>query len=195
MHLDIHQQVTDTIIRQLEAGTIPWQQPWKGDNNRMLNLPKNLVSGKHYRGINIVLLWSAAIEKEYTSSEWASFKQWNAKSETIRKGEKGSLIVYYDTFEKEVDGELKKIPFLKSSVVFNRCQAIHRKKLQQKKTQYPLWSVLKPLTALLPIPKRSLNIKTTELAMYRHRIKSICHIPKLLWIRQPAPLPKATIRP
>lgn len=119
---DIHQQVTDTIIRQLEAGTVPWQQPWKSDSSRILELPRNLVSEKHYRGINILLLWSAAIEKQFPSPEWASFKQWNARNESIRKGEKGSLIVYYDTVEKEVDGEIKKIPFLKSSIVFNRCQ-------------------------------------------------------------------------
>ena len=119
---DIHQQVTDTIIKQLEAGTVPWHRPWKGDDNRLLGLPKNVLSGKKYRGINILLLWSSAIERQFSSTEWASFKQWSEKKECIRKGEKGSMVVYYDTFEREVDGEIKKIPFLKSSVVFNRCQ-------------------------------------------------------------------------
>ncbi len=56
------------------------------------------------------------------TQEWASFKQWSQKNERIRKGEKGTMIVYYDTIEKEVDGESEKIPFLKSSFVFNRCQ-------------------------------------------------------------------------
>lgn len=119
---DVYQDVTDKIIRQLEKGTVPWQQPWKGEGGALPSLPMNFITGNHYRGINIVLLWCAALEKEYSSSEWASFNQWQSKKESIRKGEKGNMVVYYDTFEKEVDGEIKKIPFLKASVVFNRCQ-------------------------------------------------------------------------
>lgn len=119
---DLHQHVTDTIIQQLEAGVVPWQQSWKGNNNRLFDIPANFITGKKYRGVNILLLWCSAIEKQYVTNEWGSFKQWQSKNEGIRKGEKGSLIVYYDTLEREVDGEIKKIPFLKSSVVFNRCQ-------------------------------------------------------------------------
>jgi antirestriction protein ArdC len=118
---DLHQQVTDTIIGQLEAGTVPWHQPWKGEN-RILSLPKNSTTGKKYQGINILLLWSAAIANDFPTQEWATFKQWSANKESIRKGEKGSLVVYYDVLEKEVEGEVQEIPFLKSSVVFNRSQ-------------------------------------------------------------------------
>jgi antirestriction protein ArdC len=121
---DLYQQVTDTIFKQLDAGTIPWQQPWKSESQRLLNLPQNSVTSKRYRGINILLLWSSALEQNFQSPEWASFKQWKLKGEAIRKGEKGSMIVYYDTFEKEVDGEIKNIPFLKMSTVFNRCQLV-----------------------------------------------------------------------
>ncbi|MCH5716698.1 ArdC family protein [Niabella hibiscisoli] len=119
---DLHQQVTDTIVQQLETGVVPWQQSWKGGNTRLFDIPANFSTGKKYRGINIVLLWCSMFDKQYSSNEWGSFKQWQAKKESVRKGEKGSLIVYYDTLEKEVDGKIEKIPFLKSSVVFNRCQ-------------------------------------------------------------------------
>jgi antirestriction protein ArdC len=118
---DIYQQVTDTIIKQLEAGTIPWQQSWVNSQSG-LSLPKNAVTGNNYRGINIVLLWSAALDKKFPSNEWASFKQWQSKNENIRKSEKGNFVVYADTFEKEIDNETKKIPFLKYSIVFNRSQ-------------------------------------------------------------------------
>lgn len=121
-HKDIHQQVTDTITSQLEKGIVPWQQCWKGDKGRLLSIPQNFQTGNKYRGINILLLWCSTINNNYSSHEWATFKQWQQKDEFIRKGEKGSLIVYYDTFEKDVGGEIKEIPFLKSSVVFNRCQ-------------------------------------------------------------------------
>ncbi len=119
---DLHQQVTDTIIQQLENGIVPWHKPWKGSGDRLFSMPKNYTTGNRYRGVNILLLWTSAFNKDFTTDEWGSFKQWQAKDEMVRKGEKGTLIVYYDTLEKEVDGELQKIPFLKSSVVFNRCQ-------------------------------------------------------------------------
>ncbi len=118
---DLYQQVTDTIIEQLEKGVALWHMPWVNDFNPFV-MPKNIASGKGYNGVNILLLWSATISKEFTSTEWATFKQWNQKSEKLKKGSKGTRIVFYDTFEKEVDGELKKVPFLKSSVVFNRSQ-------------------------------------------------------------------------
>lgn len=118
---DIHQEVTDTIIAQLEKGTIPWRQPWQGQSTGF-DLPYNGISKNNYQGINIILLWSSAIDKNFDTAEWATFKQWAEQKESIRKGEKGSTIVYYDAIEKEEDGEIKRIPFLKAYHVFNRCQ-------------------------------------------------------------------------
>ena len=118
---DLYQQVTDTIIAQLETGVVPWMKPWQADGVSFA-IPFNGNTGKHYQGINIVLLWTACDQKNLGSHEWASFKQWQEKKELIRKGEKGTTIIYYDTFEKDIDGEVQKIPFIKSSIVFNRSQ-------------------------------------------------------------------------
>jgi len=134
-YTDIQQQVTDKIIAQLEAGTIPWNKPFAGPNSPILGLPFNFTTKNNYRGINILLLWGTSIEKNYQSNEWASLNQWNSKGEFIRKGEKGSLITYYDTLEKEIDGEIQKIPFLKSSKVFNRCQLASYKPYYE---EYPI---------------------------------------------------------
>jgi len=120
--LNPHDLITNIIVEQLEKGIIPWQKPWTGGDDKALAFPKNCTTGKFYRGINIVLLLCSAIKNEFASAEWASMKQWNKKGESIRKGEKGNLIVYYDTLEKEVEGEIEKIAFLKTSYVFNRCQ-------------------------------------------------------------------------
>lgn len=120
---DVHQEVTDTIIAQLEKGTIPWRQPWNGHSKMNFDLPYNAISNNFYQGINIVLLWGAIHEKQFDCAEWATFKQWSEQKESIRKGEKGSTIVYYDVLEKEDDkGEIQKIPYLKAYKVFNRCQ-------------------------------------------------------------------------
>lgn len=119
---DVQQLVTDTIIQQLEQGTIPWQKPWKEDNSFSFSIPKNFHSQNYYRGVNIILLWAASMKNNYQSNEWGSFKQWAERKEYVRKGEKGNLIVFYDTFERDVDGEVQKIPYLKSYHVFNKCQ-------------------------------------------------------------------------
>ncbi len=119
--VDLYQKVTDTIVQHLEEGTMPWQKPWKGGDSSF-KMPRNHISGKQYNGVNVLLLWGASIKHEYASNTWASFRQWNQQKETIRKGEKGTMVVYYDFLEKEVEGEMKKLPFLKSYIVFNQCQ-------------------------------------------------------------------------
>ncbi|WP_118976728.1 ArdC family protein [Taibaiella koreensis] len=120
--LDIHQTVTNTIIAQLEKGTPPWQKPWNAGLVSPYTMPKNVTTGNKYRGINIPLLWISAAAQDFTTQEWASFNQWKAQKEHIARGQKGTMIIYYDTFEREQDGEIKKIPFVKTSYVFNRCQ-------------------------------------------------------------------------
>ena len=122
---DLHEKVTATIIEQLEKGTVPWQKPWTGENSLPFAIPKNCTTGKKYRGINIPLLWIANEANGYATHEWASFKQWQAQKECVAKGEKGTMIIYYDTFESEQEnGDVKRVPFIKSSYVFNRCQLI-----------------------------------------------------------------------
>ena len=77
---DLRQHVTDIIIQQLEAGTTPWHKPWRTGKTKPLQpndslpygLPKNAATGKTYRGINIVLLWSAAISAGYDVQAMAS---------------------------------------------------------------------------------------------------------------------------
>lgn len=130
---DLHQEVTDTIVAQLEKGTVPWQRPWQaGESNFPFRIPKNTSSGNNYQGINIVLLWAAAQKKDFKSNEWATYKQWKLQDQAVKKDEKGSLIVYYDTFEKEVEGEIQKIPFLKQSIVFNKEQLVDYKPSLEK---------------------------------------------------------------
>ena len=119
---DTYDLITGKIIEKMQDGNIPWQKPWSSIGYNF-TLPNNAITGNQYRGVNIPWLWLSADEKGYDTNEWASLKQWNEQSESIYKGEKGTIVVYYGTFEKEVDEQDKKIiPFLKSSYVFNRCQ-------------------------------------------------------------------------
>ena len=64
---DVYEIITDRIIDLLEQGEIPWRQPWVGAGNH----PKNLLTKKPYRGINVFLLSSMA----YSSPFWLTYKQ------------------------------------------------------------------------------------------------------------------------
>jgi len=172
---DIHQQVTNTIIKQLEAGTTPWQKPWNV-NDGSFRLPKNTISNKNYNGVNVLLLWGASIEKEYTCHEWASFRQWSEKKEQIRKGEKGTMVVYYDTFEKEVDGEIKKIRFLKSYNVFNRCQLA---------SFDPTSTAIEPVQSLVECIENAESFVANTKAIIKHKGSRACYIPSKDEIHMP----------
>ena len=163
--VDLYQQVTDTIIQQLEAGTVPWHKPWQDGAGASLALPLNPTTGKHYQGINIVLLWSSADAKQLPCHEWASFKQWSEKKEFVRKGEKGTMIVYYDTLEKELEGELTKIPFIKSSYVFNRSQL---------QSYTPALAENQPFEERLPIVDQFINQTGADIF---HHHGGACYMP------------------
>jgi len=81
-----YQQAADTLIAQLEAGTIPWRKPWVS-----AGMPKNLLSQKEYRGINVFLL---AMQNR-VSPYWLTFKQANTLGGSVLKGEKGTTIMFY----------------------------------------------------------------------------------------------------
>jgi antirestriction protein ArdC len=122
---DIYQRVTDQIVASLETGVRPWMKPWSGEHaaGRITRpLRGNLIP---YQGINILMLWGAAMEKGYAAPIWLTFKQAQALGGRVRKGEHGSLVVFASTFtrteadEKTGDEAERDIPFLKSYTVFN----------------------------------------------------------------------------
>ena len=110
---DIYQLVTDKIIEQLEKGVIPWHKPWSEET-----WVRN-IRGTFYRGINVLLL----MMNDFTCPIYATFNQIKQKGGRIKKGEKGSQVVYYKLIpvEKVIEDkvETKFIPFLRYYTVFN----------------------------------------------------------------------------
>ena len=95
----IYQEVTDRIIRELEQGRVPWVQPWGGaEVATPLGLPKNAATGNTYSGINILILWGAAIEHGRRTQSWLTFKQAKTLGGSVRRGERGTTVVYADRF-------------------------------------------------------------------------------------------------
>ena len=126
MSRDLYQEVTDRIIEQLEQGVAPWVRPWRADA-RSGGMPYNAISGKAYRGINVALLYSNL----YPETGWMTYKQASDVGANVRKGEKGSMIVFYKPFvvrdrnaPVNADGEHpeRTIPLLRAFHVFNLAQ-------------------------------------------------------------------------
>lgn len=121
--LDTYQQVTDAIVAQLEAGTKPWQKRWRGG---AVNDPKR-ATGQRYRGINVLLLWASAEANGFTGQHWFTFKQALDLGGNVRKGAKGTQIVFFKKLERAEQNEAgedvtRKIPMLRTYTVFNADQ-------------------------------------------------------------------------
>lgn len=122
---DIYSRITDQIIRILQTGVKPWTQPWAaGHAAGPVSRPLRW-SGQSYAGINVLTLWASAMERGYTAPIWMTFKQALELGGAVRKGEKGSPVVYANTLTRtetdEATGEDAEvaIPFLKGYTVFN----------------------------------------------------------------------------
>lgn len=112
----VYEIISKKIETELENGRIPWHKPWKGG----YKAPKNLITNKEYKGINSMLLGIT----EYSSSYWATFKQISSKGGKVRKGQKGTMVIFWKLWEKTTpEGEPdKKIPILRYYTVFNTDQ-------------------------------------------------------------------------
>jgi antirestriction protein ArdC len=114
----IYQQVTDTIIKQLESGAAPWVKQWQGSSGS-----HNVITGKQYQGINTLILSMSAAAGGFKSNTWGTYKQWLEKGGQVRKGTKGTTIIFYSPVsgtKVTASGEEKSYHYvLKSYSVFN----------------------------------------------------------------------------
>ena len=89
---DLYQAVTDQIVGLLEAGTAPWKS---GVLGTPIGRPVSLTTGRPYRGVNVFLLAMAGLAGGYDSAHWVTYKQAQARGGQVRKGEKGTLVVFW----------------------------------------------------------------------------------------------------
>ena len=135
---NIYQIVTDRIIHSLEAGVIPWEKPWKTPHFHGGPFPRNFRTGKPYRGVNVLLLWSSP----YSSPFWLTFKQAMELKGSVRKGEKGTPIVFYKQLpnrknDQEENETKERSPFvLCYYTVFNveQCEGLTLPQIDQPET-------------------------------------------------------------
>jgi antirestriction protein ArdC len=122
---DPYQEVTDRILEALEAGTKPWIRPWNPDQAEGPQAPFNPTTGKHYRGINVLLLGIAPRAFISGDPRWMTYQQAKDQDWQVRKGEKATTIFFYKTLEiddPEAENGTRAIPLLRSYAVFHASQ-------------------------------------------------------------------------
>jgi antirestriction protein ArdC len=122
----VFEQITAQVIEAMQRDDIaPWQRPWSVSGTGG-GLPRNAVSGKPYRGINVIALVATSWAKGYTDAQWLTFKQARDLGGHVRKGEKGTQIVFWKILEREVEGKASKFPMARTYTVFNvqQCEGL-----------------------------------------------------------------------
>jgi antirestriction protein ArdC len=95
----LYTEITDKIIAELEAGRVPWVQPWGTVAAKApLAMPKNAATERFYSGINVLILWGSVIEHGFPVQGWLTFRQALSLGGNVRKGEHGTTVVYADRF-------------------------------------------------------------------------------------------------
>ena len=118
---DLYARITAEMIEGLKKGYVPWVRPW---STGYYGNPQNAVSKRPYRGINVLLLNLFGYLKHYADPRWLTFKQALHLGGCVRKGEKGSQVVFWKQIpinkdEDDDQDEKKTIPVARTFTVFN----------------------------------------------------------------------------
>jgi antirestriction protein ArdC len=125
MKSDVYERITTKIVSDLEAGVRPWMKPWNVEHAAGRITRPLRANGIPYRGINVLMLWGEAMTKGYAAPIWMTFRQALELNACVRKGEKGSLVVYANSITRtETDTDTgeeseAQIHYMKGYTVFN----------------------------------------------------------------------------
>jgi len=173
---NVYAIITDTIIKKLQEGTVPWHMPWSAER------PKNLISDKPYRGINVFLLGSLG----YMSPYWVTFKQAQNLGGHVNKGEKGTPVVFWKTYSKmETDPDSQKTE-KKSRFVLRYYSVFNIEQCTLPAEEVPQED---PTTrAFDPIPKAQSIVEAMPNApAITHQSQRACYSPLLDIVNMPKP--------
>jgi len=172
--MKVYAIITDRIMEKLEQGCVPWHQPWAGNSE----YPKNLITKKEYRGINVFMLACAG----FASPFWASYKQIKELGGNVNKGEKGWPVVFWKFMDKDdPENNKKHIPFLRYYTVFNvdQTNGIDEKKIPESAAKYNEIEKLEQCEAVvLAMPQRP-EITYNDQRAYYTPSKDRVNMPKM----------------
>lgn len=100
---NIYQKITDQIVTEIERGAGSFVMPWHRPTGT--GIPFNPARKGGYKGCNVLALWIAEMRGGYTSSNWATYKQWAALGAQVKKGSKATSVVFYKPLEIREQGK------------------------------------------------------------------------------------------
>jgi len=122
---DVYARITSQIIAQLEKGVRPWSKPWNAEHAAGRITRPLRHNGQPYSGINILSLWMSAELQGFAAPIWMTFRQASELDAHVRKGEKGSLVVFANSItrtehdDKTGEDTEREIPYMKGYTAFN----------------------------------------------------------------------------
>lgn len=118
--MSVYQTVLASIVADIERGADTYQMPWHATAAPFV-LPTNVTTGDAYRGLNVLALWTATHKRTYSTSSWATYRQWASIGAQVRKGERGTACVKWKQLPDQAEsGELRRVPL--GFIVFNADQ-------------------------------------------------------------------------
>ena len=137
---DVCAEITAKLVEALEKGVAPWVKPWNGDAGvpGMSGMPRNAITGKTYRGANVLVLWCAG----YSDPRWVTFQQALSLGGCVRKGEHGQTICWWSPVTRKeekaegTEGEATETPrtrlVCRAYTVFNvsQCEGLKLDEIQ-----------------------------------------------------------------
>src|SRR5271154_3487525 len=122
---DVYSRITSQIVASLENGVRPWIRPWNAEHAAGRITRPLRHNGQPYSGINVLALWASAMVQNFAAPIWVTYRQATELGAQVRKGEKGSLVVYANSItrtehdDKTGEDAEREIPYLKGYTVFN----------------------------------------------------------------------------
>jgi len=122
---DAYSRITSQIVEHLEKGVRPWIRPWNAEHAAGRITRPLRHNGQPYSGINILSLWMSALAQNFAAPIWMTYRQASELNAHVKKGEKGSLVVYANAITRtERDDKTgqdveREIPYMKGYAVFN----------------------------------------------------------------------------
>lgn len=180
----VYEIVTERILESIEKGVAPWRKTWASGftfNGKRVSSPINAVTGKAYRGVNTLLLSLS----DFTDPRYCTFNQAKSLGGNVKKGEKGTPVVFFKWVEIEEENEdktktKKRIPILRYYTVFNvsQCEGLTKLKelLKVKPAEAKKFNPIKNAEAVLSGMKNPVKVVTHggDRAYYSPMKDTIC---------------------
>ena len=187
----LYAEVTARVTTELEAGRLPWVQPWDSAACAC-TMPANGVTGRRYSGINVLILWARVIEGGYSSQRWLTYRQTQAAGGNVRKGERGTTVCYADRFTPKAkddsahddEQEARTVAFLKRFTVFNidQCEGLPEALMQAPEIR-PEIETLPQVAALIDASGADVRIGGDR--AYYHAIADYVAVPPVAAFHEP----------